>query len=62
MCGDKGHHPGMGFLPFFRGMCHPMFEPSKETQIKSLEALKSKIEDYMKHIDERIKELEKEKK
>ena len=61
MCGDKGH-PHMGVMPFFRAMCHPMMEPSKETQIKSLEALKSKLEDYLKHIDERIVELEKEKK
>lgn len=62
MCGEKDHHPHMGIFPFFRSMCYPMYEPSKETQIKSLEALKSRIEDYLKHINERIGELEKEKK
>jgi hypothetical protein len=62
VCGDTDHHTHMGFMPFFRGMCYPMMEPSKETRIKSLEALKSKLEDYLKHIDERIAELEKEKK
>ena len=62
MCGDKDHHPHIGVMPIFRGMCYPMMEPSKETQIKSLEAMKSKLEDYLKHIDERIAELEKEKK
>jgi hypothetical protein len=42
--------------------CGPEFEPSKKSQIKSLEAMKAKLEDYIQHIDERIKEVEKEKK
>jgi hypothetical protein len=36
-------------------------KPSKETAIKSLEAMKARLQDYIKYIDERIKELQKEK-
>ena len=63
MCQE--HEKGFGFMPFrrfrhtFMG-CSPM-EVSKETKIKSLEATKAHIEDYLKHIDEKIKELQKEK-
>ena len=53
----------MGSAPFFRHMCScSEFEPSKKSQIKSLEAMKAKLEDYIQHIDDRIKEVEKEKK
>ncbi|MFW9983967.1 MAG: hypothetical protein ACFFCB_04475 [Candidatus Odinarchaeota archaeon] len=64
MCGSKGYRHGfMGPAPFFRHMwCDPEFEPSKKSQIKSLEAMKAKLEDHIQHIDERIKEIEKEKK
>lgn len=64
MCGPKGHRHGfMGPAPFFRHMCcGPEFEPSKKSQIKSLEAMKAKLEDNIQHIDDRIKEVEKEKK
>lgn len=64
MCGSKDFRHGfIGFAPFFRHMCYgPGFEPSKESQIKSLEAMKSKLKDYIQHIDGRIKEIEKEKK
>ena len=54
MCHE--HEKGFGFMPFhrfghtFMG-CSPM-EVSKETKIKSLEATKARIEDYLKHIDE----------
>ncbi|MFX1300274.1 MAG: hypothetical protein ACFFDE_04960 [Promethearchaeota archaeon] len=64
MCGPKeARHGFMGFAPFFRHMwCGPGFEPSKESQIKSLEAMKAKLKDYIQHIDERIKDIEKEEK
>jgi hypothetical protein len=64
MCGEKGFRHGfMGPAPFFRHMCGcTEFAPSKKSQIKSLEAMKAKLEDYIQHIDERIKEIEKEKK
>jgi hypothetical protein len=39
--------------------CAP-FEQSKETKIKSLEAFKSRLEDHIKHIDEKISEMQKE--
>jgi len=63
MCGSKSYRHGfMEPAPFFRHMCcGPEFEPSKKSQIKSLEAMKAKLEDYIQHIDERIKDVEKEK-
>lgn len=50
------------FAPFMRMMCGPFGEPSKETAIKDLEAMKSRLEDYIKYIDERIAELQKKEK
>ena len=41
------------------GCCEP-YTGSKETKIKSLEAFKSRLEDHIKHIDEKIVELQKE--
>ena len=62
MC-DHRHRPiGFGFMgPFhmFQSMCCQPFEQSKESQIKGLEAAKARIEDYLKHIDEKIAELQK---
>jgi len=47
--------------PFPGGMfCMPMMR-SKETAIKNLEAMKANLQDYIKSIDERIEELQKEK-
>ncbi|MFW9985687.1 MAG: hypothetical protein ACFFDJ_03890 [Candidatus Odinarchaeota archaeon] len=62
MCGSKEHHFGFrGMAPFISHMCcGPEYEPSKESQIKGLEAMKARLEDYLKHIDERISDLEKE--
>jgi hypothetical protein len=64
---DIGHHHhhrphGMCCPPFFPGgmFCMPMNE-SKETAIKSLEAMKAHLQDYIKSIDEQIEELQKEK-
>jgi hypothetical protein len=42
--------------------CGPGYEPSKEARIKGLEAMKARLEDHIKHIDERISDLEKEEK
>ena len=62
MCGSKEHHfakQGMG--PFMHSMCcGPGYEPSKKAQVKGLEAMKARLEDYIKHIDEKISDLEKE--
>lgn len=64
MHGSK--EPYFGFramAPFMSHMCcGPGYEPSKEAQIKGLEAMKARLEDYIKHIDEQITELEKEEK
>lgn len=63
MCDDRHRHMGYGFMgPFhmFRSMCCHPFEQSKESQIKGLEAIKARIEDYLKYIDEEIAELQKE--
>ena len=62
MCGTKGHHFAFkGMAPFMHAMCcGPGYEPSKKAQIKELEAMKARIEDYLKHIDKQIKDLEKE--
>ena len=53
---------GSGFMgPFhmIQSMCCHGFEQSKESKIKGLEAVKARIEDYLKHIDERIAEIQK---
>jgi len=52
----------MMYRPFFPGgmFCMPI-KQSKETAIKSLEAMKAHLQDYIKYIDEQIKELQKEK-
>ena len=63
MCDYGHHHRGSGFMgPFhiFKSMCCHPFEQSKEAQIKGLEAVKARIEDYLKYIDEQIAELQKE--
>ena len=62
MCGSKEHHFAMrGMGPFIHAMCcGPGYEPSKESRIKDLEAMKARLEDYVKHIDEKISDLEKE--
>ncbi len=64
MCGTKEHAFGFrAMAPFMSHMCcGPGYEPSKEAQIKSLEAMKARLKDYINHIDERITELEKEEK
>jgi hypothetical protein len=58
----KEHFGVMPFMKFaMRGFgCHP-FEVSKETRIKSLEAMKSRLEDFIKEIDQQIEEVQKEK-
>ncbi len=49
--------------PFMSAMCcGPGYEPSKKAQIKGLEAMKARLEDYIEQIDEQISELEKEEK
>ncbi len=64
MCGPTEHHFRFrGMAPFIGQMCcSPGYEPSKEARIKGLEAMKAQLEDYIKHIDERISDLEKEEK
>ena len=64
MCGTKDTHFGFRALgPFMSHMCcGPGYEPSKESRIKDLEAMKVRLEDYIKHIDEKISDLEKEEK
>jgi hypothetical protein len=49
----------MGQFHMIQSMCCHGFEQSKESKIKGLEAVKARIEDYLKHIDERITELQK---
>ena len=47
--------------PFMHSMgcdCAP-YEQSKETKVKSLEAFKSRLEDHIKHIDEKIADIQK---
>jgi hypothetical protein len=47
--------------PFIYSMgcdCAP-YEQSKETKVKSLEAFKSRLEDQIKQIDEKITDLQK---
>ncbi|MFX1562918.1 MAG: hypothetical protein ACFFDP_06390 [Promethearchaeota archaeon] len=62
MCHDQPH---MGFPLFSRFlpgmMCCPGHELSKEARIKRLEAIKAQLKDHLKHLDERIEELQKEK-
>jgi hypothetical protein len=62
MCGSKEHHFGFKAMGPFMGhmCCGPGYEPSNESQIKGLEAMKARLEDYIKHIDEKISDLEKE--
>ena len=64
MCGPKDAHFGFKAMgPFMHHMCcGEGYEPSKESQIKGLEAMKARLEDYIKHIDKQISSLEKEKK
>ena len=46
--------------PFMHSMgCCESYGQSKETKIKSLEAIKSRLEDNIKHIDEKIAEIQK---
>ncbi len=54
------HGHSFGMLPGFFGFmgCGPSYE-SKETAVKRLEALKSHLEDRIKHIDEKIAEIQK---
>jgi hypothetical protein len=63
MCSE---HRGRGHFGHFMGpFMHSMgcgcesYEQSKETKIKSLEAFKSRLEDHIKHIDEKIAEVQK---
>ncbi len=62
MCGEhrsRGHF-GHFMGPFMHSMCGcEPFGSSKETKIKSLEAIKSRLEDSIKHIDEKIVEIQK---
>ena len=53
------HGHGFGWMPGLFGFmdCGPRYE-SKETAVKRLEALKSHLEDRIKHIDERIAEIQ----
>ena len=54
--GHYGHFMG----PFMHSMgCCESYGQSKETKIKSLEAIKSRLEDNIKHIDEKIAEIQK---
>jgi hypothetical protein len=47
--------------PFMHSMCGcEPYGSSKETKIKSLEAIKSRLEDSIKHIDEKIANIQKE--
>ncbi|MFW9892780.1 MAG: DUF5320 domain-containing protein [Candidatus Thorarchaeota archaeon] len=63
MCDE---HRGRGYGHFFMGpgfynmCCSPKHDGlSKETRIKYLEAMKSKLEDRIKHIDQRIEKIQK---
>ncbi|MHA3963295.1 MAG: hypothetical protein AM325_007115 [Candidatus Thorarchaeota archaeon SMTZ1-45] len=62
MCGEHRGHRYHGHFtgPFMHSWGCAPYEQSRETKIKSLEAFKSKLEDHIKHIDEKIAELEKE--
>ncbi|MFX1483764.1 MAG: hypothetical protein ACFFCP_11330 [Promethearchaeota archaeon] len=57
----RGHGFGCFMGPRFFGMCGPSGHEgmSKETEIKYLEALKSRLEDRIKHIDQKIDEMHK---
>ena len=61
MCREHRSHGHYGYFmgPFMSSCGCASFEQSKETKIKSLEAFKSRLEDHIKHIDEKISELEK---
>ncbi|NHI88578.1 MAG: hypothetical protein EAX87_03585 [Candidatus Thorarchaeota archaeon] len=62
MCREHRGHGNLGYFmgPFMYSMGCAPFEQSKETKIKSLEAFKSRLEDHIKHIDEKIEEMQKE--
>ncbi len=47
-------------MQFFSSMCCESDMTSKATRIKSLEAKKSRLEDFIRHIDEKIADLQKE--
>ncbi|MGY5864080.1 MAG: hypothetical protein RTV41_05715 [Candidatus Thorarchaeota archaeon] len=63
MCEEhRGHGRGHYFMgPRFNSMCcSPEHDGlSKETRVKYLEAMKSKLEDRIKHIDEKIDTIQK---
>lgn len=45
--------------PFMNSWGCAPYEQSKETKIKGLEAIKSRLKDHITHIDKKIAELEK---
>ncbi len=63
MCGEhRGHGYGHYFMGprFHNTCCSPEHaDISKETKMKYLEAMKSKLEDRIKHIDQKIDEIQK---
>ncbi|MFW9815668.1 MAG: hypothetical protein ACFFEW_07045 [Candidatus Thorarchaeota archaeon] len=63
MCDEhRGHGYGYPFMsPFSRCMCgcHEQDGVSNETRVKYLEAMKANLEDRIKHIDDRIDEIQK---
>lgn len=62
MCREHGDHRYYSHFmgPFMYSFGCAPYEESKGTRIKRLEAFKSRLEDQIKHIDEKIQELEKE--
>ena len=62
MCsGHRGHGYGLHFMgPGFHHMCCSEHDGlSSDTKVKYLEAMKSKLEDRIKHIDEKIDKIQK---
>ena len=62
MCGEhRGHGYGIHYMgPFSRWMCGCHEDGvSGETKVKYLEALKAKLEDRIKYIDDKIVEIQK---